>query len=139
MKFRRKLTIRTNVELVPLIDVVFQLIAFFMISTTFIMTPGINLKLPSSTTSEPVVMSRIVITIVSKDEIYLNKEKLTLTGLDKRLSEMSQVQKEKIKSIVVEGDERVPYSLMIKVLDILRKNDFKAVNLRTREVKNKKR
>ncbi len=139
MKFRRKLTIRTNVELVPLIDVVFQLIAFFMISTTFIMTPGINLKLPSSTTSEPVVMSRIVITIVSKDEIYLNKEKLTLTGLDKRLSEMSQVQKEKIKSIVVEGDERVPYSLMINVLDILRKNDFKAVNLRTREVKNKKR
>ncbi len=133
MKFKRKLTIRTNVELVPLIDVVFQLIAFFMISTTFILTPGINLKLPSSTTSEPVMMSRIIITVVSKDEIYLNKERCNLAVLDEKLSKIGRVEREKIKSIVVEGDEKVPYSLMIKVLDILRKNDFKAVNLRTRE------
>ena len=137
MKFRRKLTIRTNVELVPLIDVVFQLIAFFMISTTFILTPGINLKLPGSTTSEPVMMGRLVITIVSKDEIYLNKQKMDIKTLDEKLSALTKAEREKIKSVVVEGDERVSYSLMIEVLDVLRKNNFEAVNLRTREVKEK--
>jgi len=135
MKFRRKLTLRTNVELIPLIDVVFQLIAFFMISTTFILTPGISLTLPGSTTSEPVIMTRLVITIVSEDELYLNKERYDIKALDQKLASLSDAQKKKIKSIVVEGDEKVPYSLMIEVLDILRKNDFKAVNLRTREVK----
>ena len=137
MRFRRKLTIRTNVELVPLIDVVFQLIAFFMISTTFILTPGINLKLPGSTTSEPVIMSRLVITIVSRDEVYLNKQKMDVKTLDKTLSTLTQAERKGIKSVVVEGDERVPYSLMVEVLDVLRKNDFEAINLRTREVKEK--
>ena len=128
MKFRRKLEMRTNVELIPLIDVVFQLIAFFMISTTFILTPGINLKLPGSTTSEPVIMSRLVVTIVSKDE-------MDIKSLNEKLSALTQEERERIKSVVVEGDERVPYSLMVEVLDILRKNNFEAVNLRTREVK----
>jgi len=137
MRFRRKLTIRTNVELVPLIDVVFQLIAFFMISTTFILTPGISLKLPGSTTSEPVIMSRLVITIVSRDEVYLNKQKMDVKTLDKTLSTLTQAERKGIKSVVVEGDERVPYSLMVEVLDVLRKNDFEAINLRTREVKEK--
>jgi len=135
MKFRRKLEMRTNVELIPLIDVVFQLIAFFMISTTFILTPGINLKLPGSTTSEPVIMSRLVVTIVSKDEIYLNKQEMDIKSLNEKLSALTQEERERIKSVVVEGDERVPYSLMVEVLDILRKNNFEAVNLRTREVK----
>jgi biopolymer transport protein ExbD len=52
MRFRKSLTTRTNVELIPLIDVVFQLVVFFMVSTTFILTPGISLILPGSDTSE---------------------------------------------------------------------------------------
>jgi len=60
MRFRRKLTTRATVELVPLIDVVFQLVIFFMVSTTFILTPGISIILPGSTTAEPVLMTKLV-------------------------------------------------------------------------------
>jgi biopolymer transport protein ExbD len=135
MRFRRKLQLRTTLDLVPLIDVVFQLIIYFMVATTFILTPGISLLLPRSTTSEPVAMTRLVVTILSRDEIYLNKERYDLRGLDGRLRAISKVEKEKVKTIIIEGDSDVPYSLMVDVLDILRNNGFKGVNLRTRQVK----
>ena len=137
MRFRRRLNIRTTVDLIPLIDVVFQLVVFFMVSTTFILTPGISIELPGSTTAEPVVMSKMIVTIVSRDEIYLNKERYDIQKLDKVLSKLSQEEKARIKTVVIEGDEAVSYSLMIEVLDVLRKNGFRGVNLRTREVKEK--
>ncbi len=133
MRFERRLKTRTNIELIPLIDVVFQLLVFFMVSSTFILTPGISLILPRSTTSEPVVMTKLVMTVLSKDEIYLNKEKYDIEGLDRRLSELTAEEKEEIKTVVVEGDERVSYSLLVEVLDVLRMNGFKGVNLKTRD------
>ncbi len=133
MRFERRLKTRTNIELIPLIDVVFQLLVFFMVSSTFILTPGISLILPRSTTSEPVVMTKLVMTVLSKDEIYLNKEKYDIEGLDRRLSELTEEEKEEIKTVVVEGDERVSYSLLVEVLDVLRMNGFKGINLKTRD------
>lgn len=133
MRFRRSLTTRTNVELIPLIDVVFQLVVFFMVSTTFILTPGISLILPGSETSEPVVMTKLVVTIVADDEIYLNKERYNLAGLSSRLRALTEEEKEEIKTVVIEGDEEVSYRLMVDVLDVLRKNGFKGVNLKTKE------
>ena len=133
MRFRRKLTTRTNVELIPLIDVVFQLVIFFMVSTTFILTPGISLVLPQAKSSEPVAMTRLVVSIVSSDEVYLNKDRYTVKGLSQKLAELTEEEREEIKTVVIEGDSNVSYSLMIDVLDVLRMNGFKGVNLRTRE------
>jgi len=133
MRFRRSLTTRTNVELIPLIDVVFQLVIFFMVSTTFILTPGISLILPGSDTSEPVVMTKLVVTIISAEEIYLNKERYDINGLGSKLAMLTEEEKEEIKTVVIEGDEEVSYSLMVDVLDTLRKNGFKGVNLKTRQ------
>jgi biopolymer transport protein ExbD len=133
MKFRRQLSTRTNVELIPLIDVVFQLVVFFMVSTTFILTPGISLILPKSETSEPVVMSKLIVTVVSRDEVYLNRERYDLAGLNERLGTITEEQRSEIKTVVVEGDELVSYRLMVQVLDVLRKNGFTGINLRTKE------
>jgi biopolymer transport protein ExbD len=133
MQFRRRLSTRTNVDLIPLIDVIFQLVVFFMVTSTFILAPGISLILPQSTTSEPVAMTKLVVTIVSEDEIYLNKDPYTIEGLAKILSGLSKMEREEIKTVVIEGDSSVAYSLMVKVLDVLRLNGFKGVNLRTIE------
>jgi biopolymer transport protein ExbD len=138
MRFRRGLTTRTNVELIPLIDVVFQLVVFFMVSTTFILTPGISLILPKSETSEPVVMSKLVVTVVSRNELYLNKEQYDVEGLDQRLGEITEEERSEIKTVVVEGDENVSYSLMVQVLDVLRRNGFTGINLRTKETEEPK-
>ena len=138
MRFRRGLTTRTNVELIPLIDVVFQLVVFFMVSTTFILTPGISLVLPKSETSEPVVMSKLIVTVVSRNELYLNKEQYDVEGLDQRLGAITEEERSEIKTVVVEGDENVSYSLMVQVLDVLRRNGVTGINLRTKETEEPK-
>jgi biopolymer transport protein ExbD len=118
-----------------MIDVVFQLVVFFMVSSTFVMTPGINLDLPQSTSSEPVVMTRLVVTVGSEDEIYLNRDKYDLQGLHRALQTLGEAGNgsDQVRSVVIEGDKDVSYDLMVRVLDVLRRNGYRGVNLRTRE------
>jgi len=133
MRFKRRLSTQSAPNLIPMIDVVFQLVVFFMVSTTFIITPGISLVLPSSQTAESVAMSKLVITVVARDEIYYNKEQHTLGSLSGRLAEITEVEKEQIKTVVLEGNRTISYSLLVEILDVLRINGFKGVNLRTRD------
>jgi len=132
MRFRRRLAADTNLNMVPMIDVVFQLIIFFMVATAIIITPGIALVLPSSATAEPTAMSRLVVTVVSREEVYINKERFTMRSLNARLAGVSEKEKAEIKSVVLDGDRAISYSLLVEVLDALRRNGFKAVNLRMR-------
>jgi biopolymer transport protein ExbD len=132
MRFRRKLSADTNINMVPMIDVVFQLIIYFMVATTIIITPGIALVLPTSATAEPTAMSRLVVTVVSREEIYLNKERYTMDTLNARLAGVTEKERAEIKSVVLDGDRTIAYSLLVEVLDALRRNGFKAINLRMR-------
>ena len=132
MRFRRRLSPETSLNMVPMIDVVFQLIIYFMVATTIIITPGIALVLPSSATAEPTAMSRLVVTVVSREEIYFNKERYTIKSLNARLAGVSEKERKEIKSVVLDGDRAISYSLLVEVLDALRRNGFKAINLRMR-------
>ena len=78
-------------------------------------------------------MSKLVITVVSRDEIYINQEQHTLASLSSRLAEITEAEKEQIKTVVLEGDRTISYSLLVEILDVLRINGFKGVNLRTRD------
>lgn len=135
MRFRRRLTPEARVDLIPMIDVVFQLVVFFMVTSTFVMGPGIKLALPTSTTTETVVMKDIelLVSITPEEVIYLNRDGYSLEELDGALGNFAAEQKEEIESVIVEGDENISYELMIRVLDILRKNGFSNVSLKLRE------
>jgi biopolymer transport protein ExbD len=135
MKFRRRLELQSNLNLVPMVDVVFQLVLFFLVSTTFVLAPGIKLTLPASGTSESVVMEQMVVTIVSADEVYMNKERLTgLPGLGERIAQMPETDRKQVSAVIIEADQNVAYGLMVQALDVLRQNGFKNVGLRTRDV-----
>lgn len=132
MQFRRRLQPNVNVDLVPMIDVVFQLVVFFMVSSTFVMSPGLNLDLPQSSTEERVVMNNTVVTAVSPDEVYLNETRYTLETLADELARMRlQSGEDGAQSVVVEADGASDYQLIVDVLDVLRRNGFRGVALRT--------
>ena len=130
MEFKRRLKTAATVDLIPMIDVVFQLVVFFMVSSTFILTPGININLPESTSSEAVAASRLVLTVVSENEIYINKDRYSLAQLPAVLSGLERPEG---GSLVLEADEGIEYALVIAVLDELRKSGYYGVNLKTRE------
>ena len=134
MHFRRRLNPSVKADMVPMIDVVFQLVIFFMVSSTFIQTPGISIVLPESSTSEPVTMTNLVVTVVSEDEIYMNKNLHSLESLGGALAAVTDEEREALSAVVIEGDEDVSYELLVRVLDLLRLNRFEGVNLRMRDI-----
>lgn len=118
-----------------MIDVVFQLVIFFMVSSTFIVTPGITLDLPESGSPDRITMTELVVSVVGPDELYLNDERYDLDGLRTALAAVpGDDETERPRSIVVEGDSGVRYDLMVRVLDVLRENGFRGAALRTREI-----
>jgi len=130
MKFQRRLQPSANSSFVPMVDVVFQLVIFFMVSSTFVVTPGIKLNLPQSSSSEPVTLTPLVVSVFSENRIYLNSTRYDLPEFRTAVSKLPQ-SAEQNKSIVVEGDKSISYDLMVKILDVLRSNGFRGVNLRT--------
>jgi biopolymer transport protein ExbD len=133
MRFRRKFEPQAAVNLVPMVDVVFQLVLFFLVSTTLALVPGIRLKLPASGTAERTQMRQLVVTVASPTELYVNREPVASPSeLNDRLAAMSETDRTALESVIIEADQQVPYGLMVEVLDALRRNGLKDVGLRTR-------
>lgn len=124
-----------HVDLVPMIDIVFQLILFFLVSTTFAMLPGISLNLPESTTSEGVSSGGITITMKEDGQIWYKSTQVDLESLNRELAAFDQVTYEERAEypINLEADSLVTNGQIVTVFDILRQNGFSAVNLRTTE------
>jgi len=133
MRFRRKFETQATVNLVPMVDVVFQLVLFFLVSTTLALVPGIRLKLPASGTTERVPVRQLVVTVASAAELWLNNEPVANPAeLNERIASMDEADRAALESVIIEADQQVPYGLMVEVLDALRRNGLKDVGLRTR-------
>ena len=124
-----------QVDLVPMIDIVFQLILFFLVSTTFALLPGITLNLPESSTSEGVSTAGITITMKENGQIWYKDTEVDLETLSKELESFDKVSFEERAEypINLEADSLVTNGQIVTVFDILRQNGFSAVNLRTTE------
>lgn len=127
--------VRTSqIDLIPMIDIVFQLILFFLVSTTFAQFPGISVNLPDSSTAEGGQTASLIITASAEGELWLNEELVTIEQLDLALSEFDTGEiPSKEYPIQLEADSLVTNGTIVKIFDVLRKNGFAAVNLRTRE------
>lgn len=135
---RRSLTSKSSgasVDLIPMIDVVFQLILFFLVSTTFAILPAISVNLPSSQTAEGASFDSITITLETNGNIWFNESKVTMTELESTLLAFDTGSTEKSKyPIMLEADEMVTNGTIVKIFDVLRRAGFSAVNLRTTSV-----
>ncbi len=133
MKFKRRLEPRAGVDLVPMIDVVFQLILFFLVSTTFAVLPGIELDLPVSETAESTRTNGITISVSREGQLYVNSEEVALEKLDEALMAVAVDGAREKVPVSLEADADVPNGLIVQILDSLRRTGFVGVNLRTTE------
>ena len=129
---RRRLQPTVTINLVPLIDVLLLIIIFFMITTTFKLTPGISLDLPTSSTAQNVKSSVLRILAVSESEIYVDKTRVDIAGLPALIKQRAGSGDVGGLKAVVEGDRGASYQLMVSVLDALRRGGIDSVGLRTR-------
>lgn len=115
-----------GLTLAPMIDVVFLLLIFFMVSTTFVLRPGLQLELPTSETTADVPSERWTITVTPEGSFYLNQEESSLEAIRNRLEQDP-------KPTTVRADRTLPHGLIVDVLDAVQQAGVEAVNISTRE------
>lgn len=129
----RKGKVQSNVDMTPMLDVVFQLILFFLVSTTFAILPGIKLNLPQSRTSESTSMQGITISASENGDLYFNETKVDMDSLGAFLLEFDtgETKKEEFP-VLLEADSEVTNGTIVKIFDVIRENGYSLINLRTK-------
>src|SRR5690554_6854499 len=119
MMFKTTLKKKTSIDIIPMIDVIFFILIFFMLFTTFRTSPtGIDLQLPSAVTVSEQKKDNLVINLDSSGNLYYQTEQITfekLTNIAKDLySKNNQV------VAIINADRDVKYNHIISVMDSLR-------------------
>ena len=103
--------------LIPLIDILFVLLAFFMSNTTFSETnASINIKLPTSSVKQVPVSKYIVISIDEKKQLYINSTKFSIETLQEGIK--SELLAQNRNDVVIRADKETDYGFVVKVMTI---------------------
>lgn len=129
---RRKGAITSNVDMTPMLDVVFQLILFFLVSTTFAVLPGIKLNLPESSTAEGTAGKGITIYASIDGKYYFNDKEVTMEQLSVELDDFDTGSTAKDEfPVSIEADSEVTNGSIVHLFDVLRDSGYSVINLRT--------
>lgn len=118
MKLASKNKRKLSLNLTSLIDVLFILIIFFTVSSTFLEQPGIELILPKAESSEGHTAQKIIIYVDRDKNIFLNDNIVSLKNLVVEVKKMVNLQDD--KSIVLKADTNVTHGVVIQIMDMLR-------------------
>jgi biopolymer transport protein ExbD len=117
MRFKRHLEIiKGEINIAPMVDVVFQLIIFFMLSSSFIMQPGIKIKLPKAETTDIIKQKEIFVNITEEGRIYFKGKPVNLLEFEKILREEIKGEKENI-ILIVKADKDTKHGIVVSVMD----------------------
>ncbi len=121
---------KARIEMIPLIDMIFLLLASFIFAfITMTVHKGIPVKLPYASTSVEDKEEYVSITVTKEDEIYINKLKVDFEDIFPRLALLKE--KDPDARVYLSADQEVTYKRIVAILDVLRKANFQKVSLET--------
>jgi biopolymer transport protein ExbD len=129
MKLAEKPPKKVAINLTPLIDVLFILIIFFTVSSTFLEQPGIELKLPEAESSQSHTAQKVIIYVDAAGNLFLNDKPVTLDNVAPSVEALISAQTD--KSVVLNADGEVHHALIIKIMDLLRRQGIYKIIIST--------
>ncbi len=125
MKFRKhkngKPGVGSTLDLTPVIDVVFNLLIFFAVTLNFAATSGgINVKLPSASSAEPVKTEQLTVNLTQDGQVYYNDKEIEIDDLSLKLQDVE----DKDSIIIIRADNMVPHGRVVQVMDIVKSEGF---------------
>ncbi|MBT3514505.1 MAG: biopolymer transporter ExbD [Nitrospina sp.] len=118
MKFRSESEENFSLDLTPLVDVVFLLLIFFMVSTVFVdFRRKMDISLPTSKSSSPSeTLESVKVELTVDKQIFLNGEKVKLEEFESALSKISGTKR---NGAIIRADKNLPYGNVIKIMGLL--------------------
>jgi biopolymer transport protein ExbD len=128
-----------DVNITPLIDVVFLLLIFFMVSTTFERESEIEIMLPEATANAKVTDDFVLqVTVDAEGTFYVNSQRVINTKLETLMKAMKEVAGDrKDPPIVLSADGKTPHQSVITVMDAARRLGFVHLNFATVQMNDK--
>ncbi|MBN1349762.1 biopolymer transporter ExbD [candidate division KSB1 bacterium] len=135
MQFHEPKKKKVVINITSLIDVLFLLLIFFMVSSTFREQPGMNLDLPESHTHEIAEIKDAVLQIIKDPEnnqirYLLNTKEITYDSLSANLAEL--LERSVDKALTLKADKKIEHGLVVKVMDIARQRGVKKLVVATK-------
>jgi biopolymer transport protein ExbD len=118
------------INVTSLIDVMFLLLIFFMVSSTFKNQPAINLVLPRSATASETVDTPAILFLTAEGEVYLNDTLVDQETLATRLQDLHDESGE--DRMVLRADENANHGDVVELIDTIKQSGFTRVSLSAR-------
>ena len=133
MRFVREQEEDYNLQLTSLIDVVFLLLIFFMVSTSFLdFTRRLDIVLPDSKKSTEVIERQAFLVEVGVDrKISLNGETVTLAALEEKLKASGQ--RPGPRNLTIKADKRIDYGFVVRIMGISFSAGIRDISVAVRE------
>ena len=107
---------RVTLDLTPLIDVVLMLVIFFMLTTTFVLSPGVQVDLPQGSSLQQPRESDAMITITKDGAVYFQDAQVSLETLQAVL-QRAKAQQPRLR-VVIKADTLVQHGRVVEVMDM---------------------
>ena len=131
MKFYHPNTKTLKFDLTPLVDVVFQLLLFFMLTTTFInMESGVKVDLPSGDFAGVKEQKNVVVTITENNVLYVNNHLIDPNSLSEKIKE--EIKNNTNSLVVLEADQNITHGKVVRVMDLIKKGGAEKIAIATK-------
>ncbi len=119
MNFSIRRREESRVDVTPLIDIIFQLVLFFMVSTTFVTSPGIQVDLPRSS-AQTIIREKqdLNVWMTAEGSVYLDREPMSWDALAARLSRAAV--QDPNTMVIIKADTEVDHGRVVAVMDLAR-------------------
>ena len=124
----RTQTSLSEINITPLVDVVLVLLIIFMV-TAPVLQSGIEVSVPKTKTVKQIAEERVVVSITSKQDIYVGNEQVNINNIGQKLRE--KIRDPEGQSIYVRADENVPFGLFATVMDAVKASGITNVSIVT--------
>jgi len=132
VRFRRHIELEhglKQIDIAPLINMVFLLLIFFMLTSSFVMQTGIKINLPKAITSEITKFEKIEIVVSAGNLTYFNSKVVSTGELKNLLKQVSKRQ----QPILIKADSRASLGRVVEIWDICRDLGITQINIATNQ------
>ncbi|MDY0131471.1 MAG: biopolymer transporter ExbD [Desulforegulaceae bacterium] len=125
-KLREKIkgkNIVNDLNLTPLLDMVFILLIFFVVTSSFIENHSIDLNLPGASTGQSVGKEANFIVLNKNNQLFLNSKPVSYGEISLKINELEK------KDLIISADKNVAAGKLIELIDFLRKNKISSISV----------
>ncbi len=129
-RFSHKQAEESNeINLTPMLDVIFIMLIFFIVTTSFVKESGIKIDRPGAKTTKSKMDTNIIIAVKADNEIWIDKKPTDLHFLG---ASIEQLKSQSIKnSVVIQADKNTATGFLVKVMDKVRLSGISNISIAT--------